>query len=205
MIAQMASGVPKRLAVLVSGAGTNLQALLDGDDLGGAVTVVVSDRSGAAGLERARRAGIEAVAVEPAGYADRASWEGALVSAVAAGAPDLVVLAGFLRILSRRFVDRWPVLNVHPSLLPAFPGAHAVDDALAYGVKVTGATVHFVDEQVDHGPIVAQRVVEVRPGDDAGTLHDRIQRAEHEVLPACVRLFCSGRLTVDGRHVRIAE
>lgn len=197
-----------RLAVLVSGSGTNLQALLDriaaepGFDA--QVVVVASDRADAQGLARAADAGIPTVAVPADAHPDRAAWEADLTAQVAAHAPDAVVLAGFMRILSGRFLSRWPdrVINTHPSLLPAFRGAHAVRDALAYGVRVTGSTVHLVDEQVDHGPIIAQRAVEVRPDDTEASLHERIKAVEHELLPTCVELLCSDRLEVVGRHVR---
>lgn len=202
---------PRRLAVLVSGSGTNLQALLDAiaadADFRGEVVVVATDRPGAGGLDRAAAAGIatETVPLEPG--ADRSAWEAELTERVAAHRPDVIVLAGFMRILSGAFLSRWPdrVLNTHPSLLPAFRGAHAVEDALAYGVHVTGSTVHLVDEQVDHGPIVAQRPVEVHADDDAASLHERIKAVEHQLLPACVRLLCHDRLTVDGRRVHIRE
>jgi phosphoribosylglycinamide formyltransferase-1 len=108
-----------------------------------------------------------------------------------------------MRVLSAEFVDRWPVVNVHPSLLPAFPGARAVEDALAWGVKLVGATVHFVDEQVDHGPIIAQEAVAVRADDTATSLHARVQAVEHHLLPDAVRAYCTGRLKIEGRHVRI--
>jgi phosphoribosylglycinamide formyltransferase 1 len=191
----------KRLVVLASGSGTNLQALLDASDLGGDVVAVVSDRVGALALDRARQRGLAAAAVVLA--SDRRAWEAELVGEVARHDPDLVVLAGFMRILSPAFVDRWPVVNVHPSLLPAFPGAHAIEDALAWGVKLVGATVHFVDEQVDHGPIIAQEAVAVREDDTAASLHARVQAVEHRLLPDAVRAFCAGRLKTDGRHVRI--
>ena len=190
----------QRLVVLASGSGTNLQALLDAPDLGGEVVGVVSDRADAGALARARRHGLPADTVVLGD--DREAWEADLAEAVAAHTPDLVILAGFMRVLSGKFVHRWPLVNVHPSLLPAFPGAHAIDDALAWGVKLTGATVHFVDEQVDHGPIIAQEAVEVRPDDTAVSLHARVQAVEHRLLPACVRAFCAGRLHIDGRHVR---
>lgn len=193
----------KQLVVLVSGTGSNLQALLDHGALGGQITRVVADRPGAGGLERARRHGVDAVAVAPGDHADRKTWEAALVAAVAEAAPDLVVLAGFMRILSPAFVNRWPILNVHPSLLPSFPGARAVTDALEWGVKLSGVTVHFVDEEVDHGPIVAQEGVGVLPDDTPATLHERIQAVEHRLLPECVSLFCHDRLAIDGRQVRI--
>lgn len=198
-----------RLAVLVSGSGTNLQALVDAiaadDDFGGRIVVVGSDQPDAGGLERARDAGIPTVSRALGDHPDRAVWEAALVDDLTGHEPEAVVLAGFMRIVSGRFLSRWPdrVVNTHPSLLPAFPGAHAVREALEHGVKVTGSTVHLVDEQVDHGPIIAQRAVEVRPDDTEETLHGRIKAVEHELLPACVRLMCQGRLRVEGRHVRI--
>lgn len=202
------SSAPLRLAVLVSGSGTNLQALLDAiaadPDFGGEVVVVGSDRPDAQGLERAASAGIATVAEALDAHPDRTSWEAALRGALEAHRPDAVILAGFMRILSGAFLAGWPdrVLNTHPSLLPAFRGGHAVRDAVAYGVRVTGSTVHLVDEQVDHGPIVAQRAVEVREDDTEDTLHERIKAVEHELLPACVRDLCHGRLRLEGRHVR---
>lgn len=190
----------KRLVVLASGSGTNLQALLDADDLGGDVVAVVSDRPGAGALDRAEARDVPAAVVPLAG--DRVAWEARLRAEVAAHDPDLVILAGFMRVLSAAFVDRWTVVNVHPSLLPAFPGAHAVRDALAWGVKVSGVTVHVVDEEVDHGPIIAQAAVAVRDDDTVATLHARMQAVEHRLLPEAVRAYCSGRLRIEGRHVR---
>jgi phosphoribosylglycinamide formyltransferase-1 len=191
----------KRLVVLASGSGTNLQALLDTADLGGEVVAVVSDKAGARALDRARERGVPAAAVVVG--TDRREWEADLTREVAQHDPDLVILAGFMRILSGAFVNRWPVINVHPSLLPAFPGARAIDEALEWGVKLVGVTVHFVDEQVDHGPIIAQEAVAVRAGDTAASLHARVQAVEHRLLPDVVRAFCDGQLKVEGRHVRI--
>jgi phosphoribosylglycinamide formyltransferase 1 len=201
--------VPTRLAVLVSGSGTNLQALLDAiaadPGFGGEVVVVASDRPDAGGLARARAAGIATVVEALGDHPDRATWERVLRARLEEHEPDAVVLAGFMRILSGAFLDGWPdrVINTHPSLLPAFRGAHAVRDALEHGVKLTGSTVHLVDEQVDHGPIVAQRAVEVAEDDDDTSLHERIKVVEHELLPACVKLLCQDRLVVDGRHVHV--
>lgn len=192
----------KRIVVLISGAGSNLSALLSRDDLGGRIVSVVADRAGAGGLQSAADAGVATATVDSRDFTERGVWEAALANEVAAAEPDLVVLAGFMKILSPQFVRRWPLLNVHPSLLPAFPGAHAVQVALDYGVKVTGCTVHFVDEQVDHGPIVLQEAVSVRAGDDAGRLHGRIKTVEHRLLSEAVTLFCHDRLEVDGRQVR---
>lgn len=193
----------KRVVVLASGSGSNVQALLDARDLGAEVVAVVTDVPEAGALKRAERAGVEAVCVDRRSYDDRAGWESALIAAVGDRDPDLVVLAGFMRILSGDFVRRWPTLNVHPSLLPAFPGAHAVADAIAHGVKLTGVTVHFVVEEVDAGPIVAQAPVPVEPGDTDESLHERIKAVEHQVLPAAVALFCADRLEIEGRIVRI--
>jgi len=198
-----------RLAVLVSGSGTNLQALLDAaaspDGLGGEVVVVGSDKPGAGGLARAAAAGI-ATFVEPLeDHPDRPTWEAELIARLREHAPDAVVLAGFMRLVSGAFLAEWPgrVVNTHPSLLPAFRGAHAVRDALAAGVRVTGSTIHFVDEQVDHGPIIAQLVVPVEPGDDEDALHERIKAAEHRLYPWCVRALCHGHLRIDGNIVVI--
>jgi phosphoribosylglycinamide formyltransferase 1 len=203
------SPMPCRLGVLVSGSGTNLQALLDaiGRDpgFGGEVVVVGSDQPDAGGLDRARAAGIPTVVQLLAAYPDRPTWERALRADLESYRPDAIVLAGFMRILSGDFLEGWPdrVVNTHPSLLPAFRGAHAVEEALAHGVKLTGCTVHLVDEQVDHGPIVAQEAVPVRPDDDEGSLHERIKAVEHRLFPSCVRALCQGRLEVRGRQVLV--
>ena len=198
-------GDASRVAVLLSGHGSNLQALLDAADL--AVVLVVSDRPDAFGLERARRAGVGTAVVRPADHPDRAAFDRALRDLVAAARPEVVCLAGFMRILGPEFVRAFPdrIVNTHPSLLPAFPGAHAVRDALAYGVKVTGCTVHLVDEEVDHGPVLLQAAVPVADGDDEASLHDRIKRQEHRLLPLAVRLVATGRVTSDGRRAVITE
>lgn len=198
----------KRVVVLVSGHGSNLQALLDAAaERGSGMTVVLvgADRPGAFGLERARRAGVDTAVVRPADHPDRPSFDLALRDLVAAARPDVVCLAGFMRILGPAFVGAFPdrILNTHPSLLPAFRGAHAVRDALAYGVKVTGCTVHLVDEQVDHGPVLFQAAVPVEPGDDEDRLHGRIKQEEHRLLPLAVRLVAEGRVRVEGRRARI--
>jgi phosphoribosylglycinamide formyltransferase-1 len=197
------STADKRIVVLASGSGSNAQALLDANDLGGAVVAIVTDVPDAGVLQRAADARVEGVCVDRKGFGDRATWEAALVDTVAARQPDLVVLAGFMRILTGKFVNRWPTLNVHPSLLPAFPGAHAVQDALHHGVKVTGVTVHLVVEEVDAGPIIAQEAVAIRSDDTPDTLHDRLKTIEHRLLPHAVALFCGDRLDIQGRHVRI--
>jgi phosphoribosylglycinamide formyltransferase 1 len=182
------------IGVLVSGRGTNLQALLDA---GLPVVAVASNKTKAPALDRAAEAGIEAGAFPTVEFDSRERRDEELAEWLAEREVELVVLAGFMQLLTAPFLDRFPgrILNVHPSLLPAFPGAHAVEDALAHGVKVTGATVHFVDEGIDSGPIVLQEAVEIRDGDTAETLHARIQEVEHRLLPAAVRLFLDGKLT----------
>ncbi len=199
--------VEARVAVLASGTGTNLQALLDDDAVGPRVVLVVSDRREAGALRRASAAGVRAVHLDPGDHASRDAYDMALLDLLRRERIDLVCLAGFMRILSppivRAFEGR--MLNVHPSLLPSFRGAHAPRDALAWGARVTGATVHFVDEEVDHGPIIAQEAVPVLEGDDEADLHARIQEVEHRLYPRAVRLWLEGRLVVEGRRVRIRE
>jgi phosphoribosylglycinamide formyltransferase 1 len=199
--------VDARIAVLVSGAGTNLQALLDDPMAGPAIVLVVSDRPGVFALERASRAGLKALVLQPGDFESREAHDVALVQALKQEAIDVVVLAGYMRILSREFVDAFEnrVLNIHPSLLPAFPGAHAVRDAIDWGVKVTGVTVHLVDSDVDHGPIVSQEPVLVLPGDDETSLHRRIQEVEHRIYRQAAALLGEGRLKVEGRRVHVLE
>jgi phosphoribosylglycinamide formyltransferase 1 len=182
------------IGVLVSGEGTNLQALLD---VGLPVVAVASNNTKATALDRAAKAGIDAGAFPSVEFDSRERRDEELAEWLAERDVELVVLAGYMQLLTAPFLDRFPgrILNVHPSLLPAFPGAHAVEEALAHGVKVTGATVHFVDEGIDTGPIVLQEAVEIREGDTAGTLHARIQLVEHRLLPEAVRLFLDGKLT----------
>jgi phosphoribosylglycinamide formyltransferase 1 len=201
-------GEVKRAVVLLSGQGSNLQALLDATAdaaFGVTVALVVSDRPEAGGLDRARRAGVPGAVVRPGDHPDRDAFDTTLRAVVAAARPDVVCLAGFMRILGSEFVRSFPdrIVNTHPSLLPAFRGAHAVRDALAYGTRVTGCTVHLVDEQVDHGPVLFQAAVEVADGDDEASLHERIKREEHRLLPLAVRLVAHGQVRVDGRRVRI--
>jgi len=206
------AAVTTRIAVLASGAGTNAEALLGAasrGELGDAeVVLLVSDRDGCGALAAARRAGVEALFVDPAapGVAgDRDAYGRVLVAALAQRQVDLVCLAGFMRILSPGFITAYEsrVLNIHPALLPAFPGAHAVADALAWGVKITGTTVHFADEAVDHGPIVAQACVPVLEGDDEAALHGRIKAVEHRLYPEAIRLVIEGRTATVGRRVLV--
>jgi phosphoribosylglycinamide formyltransferase-1 len=203
---------PARLAVgvLASGRGSNLQALLDASaapDYPARVVVVISDRETAPALDRARAAGVEALWVNPKDFADRAAYDAALVRELQARGVGLVCQAGWMRILSSAYVNAFTgrALNIHPSLLPAFPGLHPHRQALEHGVKVSGATVHFVEEGVDTGPIVVQAAVAVEPGDTEATLAARILAEEHRLYPLAVRLFAEGRLEIVGRRVIVKE
>ncbi|MCI8869998.1 MAG: phosphoribosylglycinamide formyltransferase [Lawsonibacter sp.] len=205
----------KRIAVLVSGGGTNLQALIDaqarGELSGGEIAVVVSSEPGVFALERARRANIPSLVLSPAGCPSAGAYTAALTEKLQDLGIDLVVLAGFLVILTGEIIRAFPnaILNVHPSLIPAFCGEGCYglfvhQKALAYGVKLSGATVHFVSEECDGGPIVLQKAVEVLPGDTPEALQRRImEQCEWKLLPQAVSLFCQDRLRVEGRQVRI--
>ncbi|MFI7101168.1 phosphoribosylglycinamide formyltransferase [Streptomyces sp. NPDC050161] len=203
---------PARLVVLVSGSGTNLQALLDAvaeagpAAYGAEIVAVGADREGIAGLDRAERAGLPTFVCKVKDHGDRAQWDAALTEATAAYAPDLVISAGFMKILGRDFLARFGgrIVNTHPALLPSFPGAHGVRDALAYGVTVTGCTVHFVDEGVDTGPIIAQGVVEIRDEDDESALHERIKEVERTLLVEVVGRLARHGYRIEGRKVRIS-
>ncbi|MGO4460972.1 phosphoribosylglycinamide formyltransferase [Streptomyces sp. M-16] len=202
-----------RLVVLVSGSGTNLQALLDAIDahprgaegFGAEVVAVGADRTNIAGLERAEKAGIPTFVCPVKDYGSREEWDAALTEATDAHAPDLVVSAGFMKIVGKNFIDRFGgrFVNTHPALLPAFPGAHGVRDALAYGAKVTGCTVHFVDSGVDTGPIIAQGVVEIRDGEDEAALHERIKEVERQLLVDVVGRLARHGYRIEGRKVTI--
>lgn len=200
--------MPRRLpiAVLVSGSGTNLQALLDAASApayGARIVSVVSDRGGVTALDRAAAAGVPAEVVPWADFPDRDTFTEAVCDAAEAHGAEALVLAGFMRILAPVAMRRFPhrIVNTHPALLPAFPGAHAVEDALDHGVKLSGVTIHFVDEQVDHGPIIYQHAVEVRPDDTAETLQRRIQTVEHDRYPKVVDALARGCLRIQGRSV----
>jgi len=195
------------IGVLVSGQGTNLQALIDAQARGelapATLALVISNKPGVPALSRAQAAGIPAVVVEHRGR-DRVAFEDALLAELARHGVEAVVLAGFMRVLTSHFLDRYPlrIVNTHPSLLPAFPGVDASAQAVAHGVKLSGVTVHFVDASLDGGPIIAQVAVPVLPDDDAASLHARIQREEHRVLPEVVRRLAAGQLSCQGRLVR---
>jgi phosphoribosylglycinamide formyltransferase-1 len=190
--------------VVISGSGTLLQALLDHAS-GFTVSAVLSDRADAAGLDRARAAGVPTAVVDLADFPDRSSWDAALVRAVDTFHPDIVVLAGFMRIVGEPLLQRYGgrIVNTHPALLPAFPGAHGVRDALAHGVKVTGCSVILVDAGTDTGPIIAQRAVEVRDEDDESALHERIKVVERELLVDVVGRMARNGWQVEGRKVTL--
>ncbi len=200
---------PLRLGVLLSGSGSNLQALIDAIEAGrlrARVAVVISNVPDAKGLERARRHGITAVAIEHGSAPSRAAYDAEIVTTLRAHDVELVVLAGFMRLVTPTLLNAYPnrVLNIHPALLPAFPGLHAERQALAHGARLTGVTVHFVDEETDHGPILAQVAVPIAPDDTETTLHARVQRQEHRIYPFAIQLIAEGRVSVEGRRVVIA-
>jgi phosphoribosylglycinamide formyltransferase-1 len=179
------------IGVLVSGEGTNLQALLDA---GLPVTAVASNRAAARALERARKAGVAGGVFELEDYPSRAERDAAMADWLQSRGVELVVCAGYMHLLTPTFLERFPVINVHPSLLPAFPGTRAVEEALAAGVSQTGVTVHFVDEGIDSGPVIAQEAVPIEPGDTPAALHARLQQVEHRLLPEAARRYLAGAL-----------
>jgi phosphoribosylglycinamide formyltransferase-1 len=196
-----------RLCVLASGTGTNLQAILDQLHGTGTIEVagVASDKPEAPALRRAREAGLPAEAFPRDSHPDRAGRDAAMADWLAAREPDLVVLAGYMQLLSPGFLHRFParVINVHPALLPSFPGLDAIGQALEHGVRVTGVTVHFVDEGVDSGPIILQQPIAVPPGGGRAALEEEIHRAEHALLPQAIRMIAEGRVRIDERDPRL--
>lgn len=207
----------KKIAVLVSGGGTNLQALLDakvrGDLKSGTVSVVIASKPGVYALERAEKAGVEGICVERKSFAEREAYEAALLKELAARSIDVLVLAGFMLVLSEDFIKQYPdrIINVHPALIPSFCGdgfygLHVHERALEYGVKVTGATVHFVNEVTDGGAIILQKAVPIPEGITAEALQKLVmEQAEHILLPQAAELLCAGRLHREGRRVVIDE
>lgn len=198
-----------KIAVLVSGSGTNLQTLIEQlhqePGSGIDIAVVISDRGGIYALTRAERAGIPTRVVKSQDFKHRVDFDAAISQQIEHFAAELVVLAGFMKLFQPPFVRKYRnrILNVHPTLLPAFPGAHPVADTLAYGVKVAGVTVHFVDEGVDSGPIIAQTAVPVFDTDDEESLHARIQIEEHKLYPQVIKWYAQGKLKIEGRKVSV--
>lgn len=196
------------LGVLISGSGTNLQAILDAIGAGtldARVAVVISNKADAFGLERARAAGVEAMHVDPRGYETMHDYNEALRVLLQEAGVDYVVMAGYMKLLGTEVLDAFPqrVVNLHPALLPSFPGAHGIADALDYGVKVTGVTVHFADEVFDRGAIIAQEAVVVREDDTADSLAERIHAVEHRIYPAALQVLAQGQFEIVGRRVLI--
>ena len=202
----MAENPTVKLGVLISGTGSNLQAIIDAilrGDLKAEIRLVISNRADADGLERARRHGIETAIIEHRKFPSREDFDRAILAALRDRAVELVALAGFMRLLSPVMLDAFPgrIMNIHNSLLPSFPGIHGPRDALEYGVKIAGCTVFFVTPGVDVGPVIVQAAVPVLPGDDEQRLAARILQQEHRIFPHAIALFQQGRLEIDGRRV----
>ncbi len=198
----------KRIIVLASGRGSNFQAILDALSKGsifGTCVRLVSDVPGCYAIERAKLSGVPVTVVDYRAFPSKEAYEKALLFAMKECSPDLVVLAGYMRILGNDIVRSFhgKLMNIHPALLPSFPGLHAQRQAIGYGVKVAGCTVHFVDEEMDSGPIILQKCVPVLPNDDEDLLSERILHEEHRIYPDVVKLFCEDRLKIEGRTVRI--
>jgi len=203
-------GEPCRLGILLSGSGTNMENValkIEEGRLGARIAVVISNLDDAYGLVRARRHGLSAVFVDPGSFPDRAAYDRELIRVLEENDVELVVLAGYMLLVGKEFVEafRNRIMNIHPALLPSFPGTSGVADALAYGVKVTGVTVHFVDEGLDTGPIIVQEAVPVLPGDTVETLHQRIHEVEYRLYPQAIQYFGEGRLRVEGRRTYVIE
>ena len=197
-----------KLAVLCSGRGSDLQSIIDAIERGelqAEISIVITDKPEVQALDRAEKAGIKNICVDRKLFSSRADFEAEILKNLSE--IDLVVLAGFMRILSPEFVKKFSgrLLNIHPSLLPSFPGAHAHRDVLAYGVKVSGCTVHFVDEGTDSGPIILQAAVEVKDNDTEETLAARVLEQEHKIYPQAIKLFVEGKLKIEGRKVIVSE
>ena len=196
------------IAVLCSGSGTNLQAIIDAVKKGyiqASIALVVSDNKDAFALERARKAGIETLVLNKKEFKTREDFDREIVRNLKKKDVGLVVLAGFMRLLSPYFIKEYKnkIINIHPALLPSFKGTHGIKDALEYGVKATGVTVHFVDEKLDHGAIILQRSVEVKEDDTEPALLERVHKEEHRIYPEAIKLFVEGKLKIEGRKVKI--
>jgi len=198
-----------RIGVLISGSGTNLQAIIDASESGALeadVAVVISNHDSARGLVRAKERGIDGVYVDRGRYASIREYNAAIRDILRDHAVDVVAMAGYMRLLGKEVLDFWPkgVLNIHPALLPSFPGANGIRDAFEFGVKVTGVTVHYANEEFDQGPILMQEPVAIAEGDTAESLETKIHAVEHRIYPAALQLIAEGRVEIVGRKVRIA-
>lgn len=201
MMSKREGVVGMTFAVFISGNGTNLQAIIDAiqaGDITAQLALVVSDREEAFGLQRAERAGIPTAVFNPKNYTNRQSVDRDIVAFLKKQEIDFIVLAGYLRMLTPFFIQQFPkqILNIHPALLPSFKGLHGIKDAFTYGVKVTGVTIHFVDEKMDHGPIIMQEAVTVAEEDTLESLEEKIHQVEHRIYPRAIQLFVEGRLKV---------
>ena len=199
-----------RIGAIISGGGTNLQAIMDATNdgsLDAEVVVVICNHENAYGLERARRAHIPAIYVDRTAYNTFSAYNHAIRQALDDHRVDVVVMAGYMRLLGAEVLDAYPdsVLNIHPALLPSFPGASGIKDAFEYGVKVTGVTVHFANEVFDEGPIIAQEAVEISEDDTMETLEAKIHEIEHRIYPMALQWMASGSLSIDGKRVRVAS
>ena len=196
------------IAVLCSGNGSNLQAIIDKVESGyisAKIAVVVSDKKSAFALKRAAKAGIETFVLNPKDYGGRESFDREVIKELQKKKIGLVVLAGYMRLLSDHFIKEYrnKIINIHPSLLPSFKGIHGIKDALEFGAKVTGPTVHFVDEKLDHGPIILQKAINVKDDDTEESMLERVHKEEHKIYPEAIKLFVEGRLKINGRRVVI--
>ena len=196
------------IAIFASGRGTNFSAIVRAKKLGkilANISLLVCDNPQAAVISKAKRAGIEVFLIKRADFASKRDFEDRIIQRLEQANIDLIVLAGFMRILSSQFIQRFKfkILNIHPALLPSFKGTQGIEDAFNYGVKITGVTVHFVDEEMDHGPIILQQAVKIDENDTLHSLESKIHKIEHRIYPEAVRLFVEGKLRVEGRRVRI--
>jgi phosphoribosylglycinamide formyltransferase 1 len=197
-----------KIGVLISGSGSNLQAIIDNceaGDISADVAVVISNKENAYGLKRAKNHNITGVYLNRKAFSDESAYNAAVLDVFKKHGVDLVVMAGYMRLLGKEVLDAYPnkVMNIHPALLPSFPGAHGIKDALDYGVRVTGVTVHFANEVFDEGPIILQEAVTVMDDDSEDTLAERIHAVEHKIYPRAIKMYCEGRLIIDGRKVRL--
>jgi len=198
------------IAILCSGSGTNLQAMIDKVGEGyipARIALVISDNKDAFALKRAKDVGIETLVLNPEDFGTREAFDKEVIKNLEKKKVELVVLAGFMRLLSAHFIKKYEnrIMNIHPSLLPSFKGTRGIKDALEYGVKVTGPTVHFVDEKLDHGPIILQKTLEVKDNDTEKSLLERVHKEEHKIYPEAVKLFVEGKLKIEGRKVKIKK
>lgn len=199
-----------RFCVLASGSGTNLQAIIDACERGfihADVVKVISNKKDAYALERARKKGIPSKFINPKSFSDRKSYDEKIAEEVEEAGADLIVLAGYMLLLTPEFVKRYPyrITNIHPALCPAFPGTHAIRDAIEYRVKVTGVTIHFVDEGMDTGPVILQYPVFVEDDDTFDSLKEKIHKVEHKLYPLALRLISLGQIEINGRHIKILD